>query len=98
MTEDHVAYALAHWRVTEDGLAWVPCGPDCTHEREPDVTGVQLTSIPISADQIIWVGECDSCDGSGLRTVHGGGSGDPEWDADDQPCPECNPNYSRVKP
>lgn len=41
---------------------------------------------------------CDFCGGSGLRTVHGGGSGDPEWDADDQPCPDCNPDYSRVKP
>jgi hypothetical protein len=39
---------------------------------------------------------CDWCDGSGFRTIHGGGSGDPEWDADDQPCSECNDNYSRV--
>ena len=36
--DDHVAYVIAHWRVTEDGLAWVPCGPDCTHERQPAVT------------------------------------------------------------
>lgn len=41
---------------------------------------------------------CDTCDGSGLVTVSGGGSGDPEWDADDQPCQECNPDYVRVKP
>jgi len=33
--------------------------------------------------------ECSRCDGSGLVTISGGGSGDPEWDADDQPCPEC---------
>jgi DNA (cytosine-5)-methyltransferase 1 len=39
---------------------------------------------------------CDWCGGSGFRTIHGGGSGDPEWDADDQPCSECNDNYSRV--
>lgn len=39
---------------------------------------------------------CDWCDGSGFRTIHGGGNGDPEWDADDQPCSECNDNYSRV--
>lgn len=40
--------------------------------------------------------KCSICDGSGFRTIHGGGSGDPEWDADDQPCSECNDNYSRV--
>jgi hypothetical protein len=60
MTEkppDHVQYALDHWRVTEDGLAWIPCGPNCPHERELDVTGVRLTAIPVSGAQIEWVGD-----------------------------------------
>lgn len=34
--------------------------------------------------------DCDTCKGRGFHTVHGGGPGDPEWDADDQPCPQCN--------
>lgn len=55
--DDHVAYVIAHWRVTEDGLAWVPCGPDCTHERQPAVTGVRLTSTVVRGDQIEWVGD-----------------------------------------
>jgi hypothetical protein len=42
--------------------------------------------------------ECDLCGGSGFRTIHiPGNEGVPEWDADDQPCHECNENYSRVK-
>jgi hypothetical protein len=35
---------------------------------------------------------CETCDGSGFRSLHF-----PMWDADDQPCPECNPDYSRIK-
>jgi hypothetical protein len=57
MTDDHIDYTLKHYRVTEDGLAWVPCGPDCTHERQPDVTGVRLTTVTLSGDQITWVGD-----------------------------------------
>ena len=34
--------------------------------------------------------QCERCDGTGLITRTFGGSGDPEWDADDQPCPECD--------
>ena len=42
--------------------------------------------------------ECDTCGGSGFRTIHfPGNEGVPEWDADDQPCHECNADYSRVK-
>jgi hypothetical protein len=34
--------------------------------------------------------ECARCDGTGLVTRHfPGNEGVPEWDADDQPCPEC---------
>jgi hypothetical protein len=33
---------------------------------------------------------CERCHGTGLVTIHGGGSGDPEWDADDQPCTSCD--------
>jgi hypothetical protein len=40
---------------------------------------------------------CDFCDGSGLRSITYM-RGDVEFDADDQPCPECNPNYCRVRP
>src|SRR5271154_4586735 len=42
--------------------------------------------------------ECDFCGGNGFRTIHiPGNEGVPEMDADDQPCPECNLDYSRVK-
>lgn len=34
---------------------------------------------------------CERCHGTGLVTRHfPGNEGVPEWDADDQPCPECN--------
>jgi hypothetical protein len=34
--------------------------------------------------------ECARCHGTGLVTIHfEGNEGAPEWDADDQPCPEC---------
>jgi hypothetical protein len=56
MTDDLLAYTVAHWRVTEDGLAWQPCGPDCPHERQADVTRVTLTSVDVPAESIIWVG------------------------------------------
>jgi hypothetical protein len=45
---------------------------------------------------------CDCCGGSGFRTVQYGGDDSGYGaaaalcDADDQPCPECNANYSRV--
>ena len=65
-------------------------GPD-GHLDRSDANDAQPLRAPTNV-------ECDTCDGSGLRTISGGGSGDPEWDADDQPCPECNPDYSRVRP
>lgn len=50
-------YAVMHWRVTEDGLTWKPCGPECAHKREPDVTGVRLTAVTVRGDQIEWDGD-----------------------------------------
>ncbi len=33
---------------------------------------------------------CERCNGTRLVTIHfHGNEGVPEWDADDQPCPEC---------
>lgn len=34
--------------------------------------------------------QCPTCHGTGLRSLHFPGfEGAPEWDADDQPCPDC---------
>lgn len=42
--------------------------------------------------------DCGMCSGSGFYTRHFPGSDtQAELDADDQPCPECNPDYRRVK-
>ncbi len=59
VNDDLNDYTVKHWRVTEDGLAWKPCGPNCTHERQPDVTGVCLSAMTVSGDQIEWVGDDD---------------------------------------
>jgi len=43
--------------------------------------------------------ECDRCNGRGLISITIGGDGYGDrccgtMDCDDQPCPECNPNYN----
>jgi hypothetical protein len=48
--------------------------------------------------------DCSICNGSGLVTIQYGGDDNGYGaaaalcDADDQPCPECNEGYWRVKP
>jgi hypothetical protein len=57
---EHIDYVVKHYvRVsnTSAALKWVPCGPDCTHERQPDVEGGELTAFTLTGDQIEWVGD-----------------------------------------
>lgn len=63
MSQD-IDYIVKHYvRVsdTSAALKWVPCGPDCTHEPQPDVEGGELTAVILTGDQIEWVG--DTADG-----------------------------------
>lgn len=53
-------------------------------ERNPHDSGEPGRPCDGEGDDV-----CETCGGTGLVTVHGGGSGDPEWDADDQPCEDC---------
>jgi len=48
---DHVEYALKHYVCTSTGLKWVPCGPDCKHQPQPDVTAELVSFTPA---QIEW--------------------------------------------
>lgn len=42
---------------------------------------------------------CETCKGRRFYTIHTpGNEGVPESDADDQPCPDCNPNGEGVAP
>lgn len=57
--------------------------------RESDYIAVVADMLRLRDKLMECAKECSRCDGAGLITIHGGGSGDPEWDADDQPCPDC---------
>lgn len=42
---------------------------------------------------------CETCKGCRFYTIHfPGNEGVPAWDADDQPCPDCNPNGEGTAP
>lgn len=74
--------------------------PDGPEQREADL---QERSARDFAELLGSDDGCDFCNGSGLVTIQYGGDGYGDKccaraDADDQPCGECNPDYSRVRP
>ena len=53
---DEVNYVLKHYLVTEYGLKWVKCGPECEHTPEPDVHHGGLQSFTVLGEDIEWIG------------------------------------------
>lgn len=51
--------------------------------------GIAVEAVPPHAP-------CETCIGRGFYSRHFEATeGSPEWDADDQPCPDCNPDDNR---
>ena len=46
--DDYIVKHYVRVSDTSAALKWVPCGPDCTHERQPDVPGGELTSVVVT--------------------------------------------------
>lgn len=64
--------------------------------------GKPLAQLFATAEELLevarqYVSECAECNGAGLVTIHiPGNEGVPEWDADDQPCPDCTPTRALI--